>query len=179
MNDSLLAGLILYLCKATVCSGLLYGYYRLFLHGRPFHQYNRYYLLMSTLAALVLPLVRLPAIQQLPSIAQSSALSGALHAISPGNFSEGTLMTGHSVVSFTLVDWRWIVPAAYSLTAGVFLYVFIRQLLYIRRLPRKYPRKQLGRIDFFMTREPGTPFSFLNHLFWRSEERRVGKECLE
>ena len=169
MNDSLLAVLILYLCKVTVCSGLLYGYYRLFLHGRPFHQYNRYYLLTSTLTALVLPLIRLPAIQQLPSIAQASALSGALHAISPGNFGEVTLTTGHSVASTALVDWRWIVPAAYSLTAGVFLYVFIRQLLYIRRLPRKYPRQQLGRIDFFMTREPGTPFSFLNHLFWNEE----------
>jgi N-acetylmuramoyl-L-alanine amidase len=169
MNDSLSAGLTLYLCKVIVCSGLLYGYYRWFLHGRPFHQYNRYYLLTSTLAALVLPLIRLPAIHQLPAIAQSSTLSGALHAISAGSFSEGTLTTGHSVSSMALMDWRWMVLAAYSLAAGVFLYVFIRQLLYIRRLPRKYPREQLGRIDFFMTREPGTPFSFLNHLFWNEE----------
>jgi N-acetylmuramoyl-L-alanine amidase len=169
MNDPLLAGLALYLCKVTVCSGLLYGYYRWFLRGRSFHQYNRYYLLASTLAALVLPLIRLPAIPQLPYIVQASALSGALHAISPGNLSEGSLTTGHSVPLTALTDWRWMVLAAYCLAAGVFLYVFIRQLLYIRRLPRKYPREQLGRIDFFITHEPGTPFSFLNHLFWNEE----------
>ena len=169
MNDPILAGLALYLCKVTICSGLLYGYYRWFLHGRPFHQYNRYFLLASTLATLLLPLIRLPAIQQLPSIAQASALSGALHAISPGSFSEGTFTTGHSVAPAALMDWHWMVLAAYSLAAAAFLYVFIRQLLYIRRLPRKYPREQLGRIDFFMTREPGTPFSFLNHLFWNEE----------
>ena len=169
MNDPILAGLALYLCKVTVCSGLLYGYYRWFLHGRPFHQYNRYYLLASTLATLLLPLIRLPAIQQLSSIAQISALSVALHSISPGNLSEGALTTGHSVAPSALMDWRWMVLAAYSLAAAAFLYVFIRQLLYIRRLPRKYPREQLGRINFFMTREPGTPFSFLNRLFWNEE----------
>jgi N-acetylmuramoyl-L-alanine amidase len=169
MNALLISGALVYLLKVTAVSGLLYGYYRLFLRNRVFHQYNRYYLLGATLASLVLPLIRLPAINQLPSIAQSSALSGALHAISPGGFSEGTLMPGYSLISTALIDWRWMVLAAYSLAASVFLYVFIRQLLYIRRLPHKYPREQLGRIDFFMTREPGTPFSFLNHLFWNEE----------
>jgi N-acetylmuramoyl-L-alanine amidase len=169
MNALLISGALAYLLKVTAVSGLSYGYYRLFLRNRVFHQYNRYYLLGATLASLVLPLIRLPAIHQLPAIAQSSTLAGALHAISPGDFSEGTLAPGHSVTSIVLMDWRWMVLAAYSLAACVFLCVFIRQLLYIQRLPRKYPREQLGRIDFFMTREPGTPFSFLNQLFWNEE----------
>jgi N-acetylmuramoyl-L-alanine amidase len=169
MNALLISGALVYLLKVTAVSGLSYGYYRLFLRNRAFHQYNRYYLLGATLVSLVLPLIRLPAIHQLPAIAQSSTLAGALHAISPGDFSEGTSTPGHSVTSIVLMDWRWMFLAAYSLAAGVFLYVFIRQLLYIRQLPHKYVREQLGRIDFFMTREPGTPFSFLNQLFWNEE----------
>jgi hypothetical protein len=42
MNALLISGALAYLLKVTAVSGLSYGYYRLFLRNRVFHQYNRY-----------------------------------------------------------------------------------------------------------------------------------------
>jgi N-acetylmuramoyl-L-alanine amidase len=160
----------LYLAKVVLVSALLFGYYRLFLRGRLFHQYNRYFLLSATLASLILPLIRLPLPDALPLIGQAPVLGPALHAIVPGNWNEppaGPAISGKVTSSGWSMEWGLII--GYTAAIGVLLGAFGRQLSQIRRLPGKYPREQLGRIDLFMTREPGTPFSFLNHLFWNAE----------
>ena len=47
----------LYGTKMILISGLLYGYYALFLRNAPFHRYNRAYLLGITITSLIpLPL---------------------------------------------------------------------------------------------------------------------------
>jgi N-acetylmuramoyl-L-alanine amidase len=160
---------LVYLIKVTVISGLLYGYYRLFLRNRFFHQYNRYFLLGITLISLVLPLISLPAGYIFPLTAHNPVLSVALHAITPASWNEPAEAAGRGGLSQYRLSGQGLFPGIYLLTVGVLLYVFFRQLWYIRRLPRKYPRENMGRIAFFMTREPGTPFSFLNRLFWNEE----------
>ncbi|HXB34112.1 MAG TPA: N-acetylmuramoyl-L-alanine amidase [Puia sp.] len=160
----------LYLAKVVLVSALLFSYYRLFLRDRLFHQYNRYYLLAATLASLILPLIRLPLPDALPLIGQTPVLSLALHAIVPGNWNEppaGAAIAGGVTPSGWSVEWGLII--GYAAAIGVLLGAFGRQLWQIRRLAGKYPHERLGRIDLFMTREPGTPFSFLNHLFWNAE----------
>ena len=49
----------LYLLKATLCSGILFGYYRLFLRNRAFHSYNRFYLLFTVVLSLCLPFIKI------------------------------------------------------------------------------------------------------------------------
>ena len=39
---------LLYLLQVIIASGLLYGYYHFFLRNNRFHQYNRFYLLLSS-----------------------------------------------------------------------------------------------------------------------------------
>jgi N-acetylmuramoyl-L-alanine amidase len=49
-------------------------------------------------------------------------------------------------------------------------------------LPGKYPREKIGDIHFYLTTEPGTPFSFLNRLFWNAEidiNSSQGRQVLE
>jgi N-acetylmuramoyl-L-alanine amidase len=160
----------LYLTKVILISGLLFGYYRLFLRGRLFHQYNRYYLLGATLASLILPLVRLPLPDALPLIGRAPVLGPALHAIVPGDWNEPQAGSAGSGV-MTSSGWsaEWLLTGVYSTVILLLLGSYLRQLRNIRRLPGKYPRQRLGRIELFMTREPGTPFSFLNRLFWNEE----------
>ena len=78
----------LYLAKVILTSALLFGYYRLFLKDRMFHQYNRYYLLGATLGSLILPLIHLPVPDALPLIGKAPVLGPALYAIVPGDWKE-------------------------------------------------------------------------------------------
>src|ERR1700677_4538579 len=80
----------LYLVKVILTSALLFGYYRLFLKDRMFHQYNRYYLLGATLGSLILPLIHLPVPDALPLIGKAPVLGPALNAIVPGDWKEPT-----------------------------------------------------------------------------------------
>jgi N-acetylmuramoyl-L-alanine amidase len=159
----------LYLAKVILASALLFGYYRLFLKDRMFHQYNRYYLLVATLGSLILPLIHLPVPDALPLIGKAPVLGPALNAIVPGDWKEPT--GGGAAAAGGPAWWNagMLTTGIYAAVILLLLGAYIRQLGHIRRLPGKYPRERLGRIDFFMTREPGTPFSFLNQLFWNEE----------
>ncbi|SHM35022.1 TonB family C-terminal domain-containing protein [Cyclobacterium lianum] len=50
-----------YLWEASICLAALWLFYRLFLNGSTFFSWNRTYLLLSILAAMVLPAIRFPA----------------------------------------------------------------------------------------------------------------------
>src|SRR4051812_26748026 len=51
---------LLYLGKVMLCSGILLGYYWLFLRNKRFHHYNRFYLLATLLFSILLPLIKIP-----------------------------------------------------------------------------------------------------------------------
>jgi hypothetical protein len=57
----------------------------------------------------------------------------------------------------------------YGLVAGTFLFLLLRSLLYLSRLSKKHDCIRLEGIRLFQTEEPGTPFSFLDRLFWNKE----------
>jgi N-acetylmuramoyl-L-alanine amidase len=156
-----------YLLKSLLVAGLLYGYYRFFLRDRLFHQYNRFYLLGATVASLVLPLIHLPLPGVLPG--GGSSLAHALHAITPVTWHE----SGETIVTPAAASAGWsaglLIVGGYGLMLLVLSGGFIHQLWHILRLPHKYPRERRGKIELFMTREPGSPFSFLNRLFWNAE----------
>lgn len=166
---SAVTGLLAYLVKLSLISGSLYGYYRLFLRDRVFHAYNRWYLLGITLASVALPLIPLPSIPALSLIRSSPVLTGALHAITPGEWPETPNAGGGQDFLRPLLKWQMLVLAGYMLVSGWFVFTLFRQLRYIHRLPGKYPREELGDVHFFWTNEPGTPFSFFNRLFWNEE----------
>jgi N-acetylmuramoyl-L-alanine amidase len=159
----------LYLVKVILVSALLFAYYRLFLRNRLFHQYNRYYLLGATLASLVLPLVRLPIPEAFPLMGQTPAIGKALYAMVPVAWETPAEAVGQAVSGSRHWSSGIMAIGVYSVTILVMLAALGRQLWHIRQLPKRYPRQKLGRIDLFMTQEPGTPFSFLNRLFWNQE----------
>jgi N-acetylmuramoyl-L-alanine amidase len=159
----------LYLAKVILASALLFGHYRLFLRNRVFHQYNRYYLLGATLASLILPLIQLPMPEAFPLMGRTPVLAGALHAIVPGDWKEPLVAAGAKAAARSWRNAALLLTTIYGAAVLLLLGAYLRQLWHIRRLPKKYPRERLGRIDLFMTREPGTPFSFLNRLFWNEE----------
>jgi N-acetylmuramoyl-L-alanine amidase len=166
MMQPLITGWFLYLLKSVLISGLLYGYYRLFLRNRVFHQYNRYYLLGVAPVSLILPLIPLPSGYRWEVMDRAPALSGAFHAITPGDWKEPAAVVTDGSIAPLWLNGQYLVIGIYLLTALTLLYLFFRQLRYIWRLPGKYPMEKKGRIRLFMTREAGAPFSFLRNIFW-------------
>ena len=167
--NSVVVTATLYLAKVVLASALLFGYYRLFLRNRFFHQYNRYYLLGATLASLILPLIHLPMPGAFPLMGQTPVLANALHAIVPGDWKEPLAASGAKAAAQLRWNTALLLTTIYGAVALLLLGAYLRQLWHILRLPKKYSRERLGRIDLFMTREPGTPFSFLNRLFWNED----------
>lgn len=156
-------GILLYLLKVILLSGLLYGYYRGFLRNRSFHLYNRCFLLCIPIAALILPLVPLPSFHLFSAIAQKSDV---LHAIRPGDWMETEPAAAAAAQASKTPGWQEWSLIVYALIAGQFLLIFFRQLRYVYKLSRTYKGRPIGDIQFFITREEGTPFTFFRKIFW-------------
>jgi hypothetical protein len=178
MGSLFLSPALWYLGKMTLISAILYGYYRAFLRNASFHPYNRWYMLGSVLLSIVLPLLHIP----IPTGWMGGGpYAGVFSAIAGGGGSSGertpVILTGpsHSL----LYEWfhgrnGWFggwggLYILYGMVCGVFAGLLIRSLYYLLRLPGRYASSRVKGVRFFQTGEPGTPFSFLNLLFWNKE----------
>lgn len=172
---------LFYLAKVTLISGVLYSYYWYWLRNAPFYGYNRCYLLGIPLVSMTLPFLDLP-IPELSGGVWQSAPMQTLHAITTGKWEESVAPGLHEAGGRLTFDPQWLVYGLYTVGVCVFLAGLVRCLRYIRRIGRLYPRvydvdmlplsfreslgEGLDKIKFHITDEPGTPFSFLRHIFW-------------
>ena len=153
MNILLVAG------KVVCCSGILYGYYRLFLQNRMFHRYNRFFLISVIFLSFLLPFIQLPVFE---SSFPDQAMYQSLRMVTWGSFNERITDSGYSVlIPATAILW-----GLYAAGSGLFLFFLVRACWYLKTLMRKYPAEKLNDIRFHNTREPGTPFSFFKSIFW-------------
>jgi len=155
-----------YLLKVIFISGLLFGYYRWALYDRPFHLYNRFFLLGIPLLSLTVPLIPLPFAGSIWSAAGAIPVLPGLHGVIDGNWREQDAIVPSLHGGSSLPFWGMPVAGAYLLVSFILLFGFFRQLCYVRRLTRLYSGEKIGPARFFNTHEPGTPFSFLGCIFW-------------
>jgi N-acetylmuramoyl-L-alanine amidase len=158
------------LLKIILLSGLLYTWYVLFLRNKPFHRFNRLFLLSIPVLSIIIPMTPLPISQyiQWPST-QATQPAQPLHPITAGTWQESDIPThtGHSWLS--LPSWQTAIIIVYIIVTALLLFNFARQLRYIRRLAQKYPAQKMFGIRLFNTSEPDTPFSFLKNIFWNDQ----------
>jgi len=154
--------------KAFAISAVLFGYYWLFLRNRSFHRWNRGFLLATVVFSVVLPLVPLPGLFGWPGLFGNGArgLTGVLHAVVPAHWAEDEGLPVSRAETTAGIDWSHWMYWVYGLVAGWLGFVFLREIGFIARLYRRYPRERKGDLLFLLTREPGTPFSFLRTIFW-------------
>lgn len=171
-----------YLFEITVTSGLCYGYYLVFLRNRPFHQFNRFYLLLAAMLCCVFPLLHIPvlAIEGDSSSGGGRIISGFIHAadssVQPSAGKTDPLPGGHSGSLFSLV--------LLLVYAGGVIYFLARILVAFRRFNRlslKNPSVIMGRVRLVFTHEQDAPFSFFNRVFWNNAipvDSRAGQQVL-
>lgn len=152
---------LLYILKVSLCSGILYGYYHLFLRNKRFHHYNRFYLLGALVLSMVLPLIKIPVFNEdagtLNQVVYQTVRVVTLPQQAP------SLPAQPTTILFTLSSLVWVLYGAGIL---VLLIILGRSLWYIRKISRRYPFEVVDKLKFYQTQEPGTPFSFFRSIFW-------------
>ncbi|MEO6540576.1 MAG: M56 family metallopeptidase, partial [Ferruginibacter sp.] len=151
-----------YLLKVIICSGILFGYYWLFLRNKIFHQYNRFYMLTAMALSLLLPLLKISFWQM--DAGQNQAIR-VLQAVSVGDeYMSNMVITSHKS------NWSFeqLYPLIYWLISLIFFVVMLRTLYLIYMLLKKYTVQQIEEVSFVNTEDDSTPFSFFKYIFWNS-----------
>jgi len=163
-----MTSMVLYLVQVIICSGILYVYYHAVLRNKKFHQYNRYYLLLSTVLSLAIPLLNIP-FYFTEKQNDSSFLLQTLTVFSPVE-ARPVIVSGieeqHAADRFGFV---MIIQMVYFFIVSLLLVQLIISLIRLKRLFKSNPSKKMGKIFFINTEEPGTPFSFFKWLFWNNK----------
>jgi N-acetylmuramoyl-L-alanine amidase len=149
-----------YLSKVIICSGILFGYYFLALRNKTFHRWNRFYLLASIVTALTVPLIKIDVFQD---NADKGTVIRVLQTINYGD----EVVIEYNKNGFQ-IDSETIAATGYVMISGIFLSIFLIALFKIRRLRKRFPETKIKEISFINTNAKGTPFSFLNAIFWNN-----------
>lgn len=158
--------ILLYLLQVTISSGILYGYYHVFLRNKKFHQYNRYYLLMATVISICIPFLRIPV--YFDAAETEPLLTQTLIAFSPGNFNED-IVVGNVSLKPGWFAWKNIITSLYVVMGIILFTRFCIAFIRVIRLANIYPGEKIDNIRFVHTNEPATPFSFFRWLFWNNK----------
>ncbi len=151
-----------YIVKVIICSGILFGYYWLLLRNKIFHQYNRFYLLVSIVLSLLAPLLQINILHNPGTTASAIKL---LQVVNNNNeYLDEIVLVAHKN-NFTAEQ---VASLLYLLTSFVFLSLFIQVLVKIRTLLQHHRHTVLNNIYFVNTTAKGTPFSFLQYIFWNN-----------
>jgi bla regulator protein BlaR1 len=116
--------MIAYLVKMVLCSAVLLLVYYLLLEKEKMHRFNRYYLLLSLIFALVVPFIEWK--QQMPPIISDSTVTENVFYVT-----ETTFKTVSSAIEEPVNDidiWPNVLLAIYLLTSTVLLIRFARNL---------------------------------------------------
>ena len=154
--------LLYYLFKVVICSGIFFLYYHLLLRNKIFHQWNRFYLLITSVLSLIIPLLQFTLFHKAE---EEGAVVKILKTVNSANtyFEGNYLSKGQNIT----VD-QWIL-FVYFLISVSFLLTFIWSLVRIVFIIKNNRVQIIENIKFISTEAKGTPFSFLKYIFWNKK----------
>jgi len=157
-----------YLGKMILCSGVMFAYYLLFLKDKTFHHYNRFYLLLTVIISLVLPLIKVSYF----TIETNQNLYLLLSQLNQNQLQNSTNdLTIYSVF--------------YAIIGVVSVALLIRLILGITKIQsikNQFPNETIEGIKFYQTNLNNAPFSFFRNLFWKQSiqlDSPVGQQILK
>jgi len=151
-----------YILKVILCSGILFGYYWLFLRNKIFHQYNRFYLLAALILSLLLPILKIDF--WLQDTNQSQVIK-ALQVVSAGDEYMSNVIITTNKKGWSI---QQLYPVVYWTVSFIFLFILLQTLFVIRSLLKRYPVQLIDKFSFVNTDDKSTPFSFLKYIFWNT-----------
>lgn len=142
--------IIRYILETLICSGILFGAYRLLLQHRTHYLAARLYLLSATVLAAIIPLLHIPVWPGRVIIASYETQSGPITA---------------TILPVEAFDPRILVWIIYG--GGILLLLFstLRQILAIRQLRRGATSERIGRCTLMRPLQPISSFSFFRTIY--------------
>ncbi len=165
-----------YLLEVSLCWAVFYLFYIAFLSRTTFFAANRWYLLFSLLAGLVIPEMKLPAeAPAMPSLPTAIIMAGGTTeggAQTP--IATVTTQSGSEAAAFP--GWPDMLLVLYGLGVCIALLRFGYGLWQIFRLYRRSPKSRKEGYILVQTNEAHLPFSFFNLLFWSTSAPPTPKD---
>jgi beta-lactamase regulating signal transducer with metallopeptidase domain len=165
--------ILLYITKVFIASGILFGYYWLFLRNKKFHHYNRFYLLAALIVPIVISFISIPVFSD-PGNTVREVFYQTITTISTEPLHQSDSST--AITSGNEWGWKALFTVAYLLVCLVLFVIMLRTVVYIIKLRRRYPFESINQLRIYDTGEPGTPFSFFQSIFWNRELQLESKE---
>ena len=149
-----------YLIEANLYLLIFYGFYRLFLYNETFYNSNRYYLILSSITAFILPILQIGYLKPMPSVDDFATVGVAYGEAS---FSTQSVVLSDPIVQpFNFSD--YIYPI-YLFIAFCFAIKLTIGLAKIIKLWLNANKTNAGDITLIELNEQTTAFSFFNLLF--------------
>jgi|GEM_PF-7122726 hypothetical protein len=156
--------LLEYGAKVTAVSGLFFAVYWLVLRNNGLFAANRMYLLLSTISALLLPVL------QLPFLGADLAISGKDATLQPLelNFTNAETEAGITSVGTTVVqeNWQYLEYGVIAISALLVLRVIWSLACTLNQIIRGLPGKQaMARLTVIKVEGTAQAFSFFRWIF--------------
>lgn len=148
----------MYPLEVIICSGLLYGFYRLVVEGRVAHRTARLFLVLSALLAVTVPLLELPI---LPAVEDSFVEVPVDESIAVSESIDATTTTATA----NGVDWVVVAIALYALISAFMLIRLIAGVITILKLRRRSTVECYNSYSLAVNNSITKPFSFWKTIF--------------
>lgn len=148
----------MYPLEVIICSGALYGFYRLVLEGRVAHRTARWFLTLSILLAIVVPLLELPI---LPAVEDSYVEIPIDKSIAVAESTE----IATSTTTANGLNWITILLAIYAAVTAIMVVRFVVGIIKIQLLRRRSLIERNGGYSIAVNRSITKPFSFWKTIF--------------
>ncbi|SDF55521.1 M56 family metallopeptidase [Epilithonimonas hungarica] len=161
--------LLLYFGKMILCSAVMFAYYLLFLKDKTFHHYNRFYLLLSVIISLVLPLIKV-------SYFTIETNKNLYLLLSQLNQNQLQTTTNYDITIYS------VFYAVIGVVSIILLIKLIVGILRIQSIKKQFPNETIEGIKFYQTNLNNAPFSFFRNLFWKQTiqlDSPVGQQILK
>lgn len=160
--------ILLYFGKMILCSAVMYAYYLLFLKDKTFHHYNRFYLLLTVIISIFLPLLKVSYF----TIEVNNKLL--------------LLLTNLQSQPLTSIPNVFNIYTIFSVLFGLVSIFFLTKLIVglfrINHIKNQFPNEEIEGINFYQTTLEEAPFSFFRHLFWKKSieiNSPIGQQILK
>ena len=153
-----------YILKIIICSGILCGYYLLWLRNKLFHRWNRFYLLSAVILSLAVPLIKINIWQK-----SDEPKTQVIHFLQVVNANDEIVHEYSKSKEDFQIDASNLSLSVYIVVSGLLFAFFIQTLLKINRLKKNNKQTIIEGINFIRTNANGTPFSFFNNIFWNDK----------
>jgi TonB family protein len=157
---------LIYLFKTFLISALLFAYYTLFLKNRPFHTFNRYFLLSVPVLSLLVPIFHFES----PSFwnQHTSGSPIMLLGVGQGKLEEAVTVYANQH-GRSIISWQLILLTLSLLITSILFIRLIKSIHFIYMLRGENPYQVLPDATVYFVSEKGTPFSFLKSIFWGND----------